>query len=113
LLNGAVDGLERLLKHHDWRARDAAISHILRIHVKYIDRVDLTGSLEHSGNVRHVHAELMEGPMSDEMRAKARELLALQKQMFRQLPARLVSDQPLDRDHDATNGRFVRNDDEE
>jgi hypothetical protein len=109
LLNGAVDALEKLLKHHDWRAREAAIQHIFRIHGKYVEKIDLSGQLEHTGSVRHVHAELVEGGMSDEMRDKARELLAMQRQMFqRQLPARL-NDPRSDLEHDPRSGRFLSN----
>jgi hypothetical protein len=105
LLNGAVDALERLLKHSDWKARDAALAHIFKISGKYIDNVNLTGTLDHTGQVRHVHAELVEGSMSDEMRDKARELLKLQRQMFqRQLPAKFNT-----ADHDPSNGRFLPN----
>jgi AcrR family transcriptional regulator len=109
LLHGAVDGLEKMLRHSDWRARDAAIEKILRIHGRYIERVDVSGTLDHTGQVRHVHAELVEGSMSDEMRQKARELLAMQRGMLqRQLPARLTSPDPNERDHHPTNGRFLR-----
>ena len=90
LLDGAVDGLEKQLKNPDWRARDSAISHILRIHGKFLDRIDFTGQLDHTGQVRHVQAELVEGSMSDEMRQKARELLALQRERLqRQLPGQV------------------------
>jgi hypothetical protein len=115
LLPGAVDTLEKLLKHPDWKARDAAISHILRIHGKYLDRIDLTGQLDHTGSVRHVQAELVdETPWTDEMRTKARELLALQRQMLqRQLPAKFAHHDPHhDRDHHPVNGRFTSTNDQ-
>jgi hypothetical protein len=106
LLQGAVEALERMLRNKDWKARDSAISHILRIHGKYIDRVDLTGQLDHTGSVRHVHAELVEGSMSDEMRAKAMELLKLQRGMLqRQLPEKFANTEHHDH-HDPLNGQF-------
>jgi hypothetical protein len=111
LLHGAVDTLERLLKHSDWRARNAALEHIFKIHGKYVERFDITGQLEH---VRPVVGELVDDqpPWSDEMRDKARELLRLQRQMFqRSLPARLAS---RDQDqHDPVNGRFMSQSDDE
>jgi hypothetical protein len=79
LLNGAVDALERLLRHNDWKARDAALQHIFRIHGRFIDKVDLT---DHRGEVRQVQGELLphEMEMTDEMRLHARQLLAVQRQ---------------------------------
>jgi hypothetical protein len=67
LLTGACDALERMLKHSDWRAREAAIHHILKVHGRYIERVDVSGSFD---QVRHVQGELVEGQMNDEMRQK-------------------------------------------
>jgi hypothetical protein len=108
LLTGACDALERLLKNPDWRAREAAIHHILKVHGRYIERVDVSGSFD---QVRHVHGELVEGQMNDEMRTKARELLALQRGMLqRSLPAKFhpsPEDHPLHREHDDITGRFT------
>ena len=80
LLNGAVDALERLLKHSDWKARNAAIEKILRVHGKYVEKFDITDRREAP---RLLQGELLaEGDeMSDEMRTKARELIALQRSM--------------------------------
>jgi len=112
LLNGAVDTLEKLLKHSDWRARDAAIQHIFKIHGRYIDKIDVTGNLDHSGRIHHVQAELVdETPWTDEMRDKARELLRLQREMLqRQLPAKFVSSH--NSHNDPVNGRFTRTHDQ-
>jgi hypothetical protein len=98
LLLGAVDALGRLLKHQDWRARDAALQHILRIHGKYIDKIDITSQVDHSGRIQHAHDHLgrfmglPEGPMTDELRVKTRELLAAVRKMRepKALPARLT-----------------------
>jgi hypothetical protein len=110
LLNGAVDALERLLKHSDWRARNAALEHVFRINSKYVERYDISGTLDHRHQVRPVQGELVDDAMTDEMRVKARELLQLQRQMFaKHLPARFAQpqeDDPLSRDH-GLNGRFL------
>jgi hypothetical protein len=83
LLHGAVDTLEKLLRHPDWKARESAVAHVLRIHGKFIDRIDVTGTLEHRGPLQLRQVELVEGSsMTDEMRAKATELLKLQRAMF-------------------------------
>jgi hypothetical protein len=49
LLNGVVEALEKLLKHSDWKARDAALSHIFRIHGRYVEKFDITDRREQSG----------------------------------------------------------------
>jgi hypothetical protein len=103
LLNGACDALERLLRHKDWRARDAALQHVFAIHGKYVQRYD-AGQL---ASIRHVQGELVEGSMTDQMREKARELLALEREALqKQLPAKFQSYDPLERDRDTT-GRFT------
>jgi hypothetical protein len=108
LLDGAINGLEKMLRHSDWRCRDSAIEKILRIHGKFIERIDVSGSLDHRAQGQRGDWELVEG-MTDEMRQKALELLRLQRGVLqRQLPARLT-----DPDRDGTNGRFISNDDEE
>jgi len=80
LLAKAVAALARLLKHPDWRARDAAVEKILRMHAKYVERIDVTGTLDHTGQVRHdVNRHLLRLPMddmTDEQRTWARQLLA-------------------------------------
>jgi hypothetical protein len=101
LLNGACDALERLLKHSDWRARDAALGHIFQIHGKYVERIDVTGP------VRHVQGALVDAPMTDEMRQKARDLLALERQMLqKQLPAKFANQEDHHDVRDAV-GRFM------
>jgi hypothetical protein len=101
----------------DWRrccvtqigdAATARSKKILRIHAKFIERIDVSGSLDHRPQGQRGDWELVEG-MTDEMRQKALELLRLQRgALQRQLPARLT-----DPDRDATNGRFISHDDEE
>jgi hypothetical protein len=89
LLTGAVDALEKMLRHKDWQARDAALEHIFRIHGKYVERIDV---FDHS---RHVQGEPADESMSDEMRQKARELLTMQRQMLQKsLPARFRTYEP-------------------
>jgi len=113
LWNAAVDALERMLRHGDWKARDAAIEKILRVHGKYVERYDITGTLSHSGPVRQVQGELVSPEMNDEIRLRARELLSLPRSMLqRQPPARLTSHDSLDRDHDPETGRSMPNGDE-
>jgi hypothetical protein len=111
LLGGAVEALEKMLKHPDWRAKDAAVEKILRVHGKYVEKFDISGTLEHTGPLQLRQVELVEGGMSDEMRAKAAALLKLQRTMFppKALPARITSHHD---EHDPVNGRFVSNDDE-
>jgi len=82
LLGEAISTLDRLLKHPDWRAKDAAIEKILRIHGRYIEKLDLVGRVEHqhtvatpSGGV--LFGELPEALMIAETRGKVRELLML------------------------------------
>jgi hypothetical protein len=106
LLNGACDALDKMLRHPNWQARDAALNHILRVHGRYIDKIDVRGHLDHA---RHVQAELVDGQMTEEMRTKARELLALQRAMYaKQLPAKFepLERDPRDHDHNAL-GRFT------
>jgi hypothetical protein len=114
LLGGAVDTLEKLLRHPDWKAKSVALEHILRIHGKFIDRIDLTGRVEHTGAFQpHHQGELVDGnSMTDEMRQKAIELLKLQRAMYppKALPARIASQDSQHHDeHHPMNGRFVPN----
>jgi hypothetical protein len=105
LLGGAVEALEKILKHPDWRAKDAAVEKILRVHGKYVEKFDITGTLEHTGPAQLRQVELVPEGMSDEMCQKARELLAMQRTMFqRALPARFPSHDP---DRHPMNGRFL------
>jgi hypothetical protein len=102
LLHGACDALEKMLRHSDWQARDAAIEKVLRVHGRYVERIDF------GGQVRHVQGE--PAPMDDAMREKARELLALQRGMLQKsLPDRFRRYEP-DSDHhderDPATGRY-------
>jgi hypothetical protein len=67
LLHGAVTALHRQLKHPDWRARDAAIEKVLRVHGRYVEKLDLTGQVDH----QHRFGVLPEAVMTDEMRHRA------------------------------------------
>lgn len=101
LLLGAVEALMRLLKHPDWRAREAAVEKVLRVHGRYIEKLDISGSLTHGGTIQHAHdhqgrftGEILTGEieLSDEMRVKARELLEMARKTraLRALPAGLT-----------------------
>ena len=75
LLGGAVDALEKLLKHPAWQARDAAIEKVMRVHGKIIDDVDVRDT------VTRVEAEVVpETGMTEQMRRRAMELLALARE---------------------------------
>ena len=76
LLGEAISTLDRLLKHPDWRAKDAAIEKILRIHGKYLERLDLVGRVDH----HHHTGSAPEIVMSEETRAQLREALTLWRQ---------------------------------
>jgi hypothetical protein len=54
-LDLGVNALIRQLRNRDWRARDAAIEKVFRLHGRYIDRVDLRGSLNYTGQITHQH----------------------------------------------------------
>jgi hypothetical protein len=116
LLGGAVEALEKMLKHPDWRAKDAAVEKILKVHGRFVEKFDITGTLEHTGPGQLRQVDLVEGgSMTDEMRQKATELLKLQRAMFppKALPARIASQDSQHHDeHHPVNGRFVPNDDE-
>jgi hypothetical protein len=95
-LDLGVNALIRQLRNKDWRARDSAIEKIFRLHGRYIDRVDLRGSLNYTGQVHHQHdhqLSLEDTPMTDELRLKAREFLTLarQQQQPKALPPRFTS----------------------
>ena len=53
LLMGAVKTLNKMLKDPDWKARDAAVEKILKMHGRFVERLDLTGSLDHTGAIAH------------------------------------------------------------
>jgi hypothetical protein len=79
-----VNALIRQLTHSDWRARDSAIEKVFRLHERYIERVDLRGSLNYTGQVHHQHDHQLRledgGPMTDELRLRASEVLTLVRQ---------------------------------
>jgi hypothetical protein len=89
LLREAVRALRKQLRHKDWRARDRAIEHVLRLHGKFVERYDISGRLSHTGQVSHQH-QLGTVPLDDmipEARQLARRLLEITRQT-RQLPPR-------------------------
>jgi hypothetical protein len=47
LLFGAVKALDKMLKSPDWRARDAAVEKILKMHGRYVDKLSISGTVEH------------------------------------------------------------------
>jgi hypothetical protein len=51
-LDLGVNALIRQLRNNDWRARDAAVEKLFRLQGRYIDRVDLRGSLNYTGQMR-------------------------------------------------------------
>ncbi len=83
LLKSANLTIKRLMKHKDWRARAWAVEQTMRVHGRYLDRLDLTGSLTHTveGQVDHRHAHVVgyipPEQMTPEVSTKVRELLAL------------------------------------
>jgi hypothetical protein len=81
LLHSAVKELAKRLKHKDWRARDAAAEKILRMHAKFVERIDITGSVDHKGAIGHAHQhQLAMGPdWTEEQRTVARLLLQSMK----------------------------------
>lgn len=98
-LDLGVNALIRQLQNKDWRARDSATEKVFRLHGRYIDRVDLRGSLNYTGQVHHQHDHQLrldeDVPMTDELRLKAREVLALvrQQQQPKALPPRFTDSQ--------------------
>jgi len=112
-LDLGVNALIRQLKNKDWRARDAAIEKVFRLHGRYIDRVDLRGSLNYTGQITHDHQlSLDDTTMTDELRLKAREVLALvrQQQAPKALPPRFTDSQLT---HHSPNGSGQDDDDED
>src|SRR5262245_51325498 len=87
LLHAALKALAKMLKHPDWRAREAAAEKILRMHARFVERIDVTGRLDHTGQVVHQHqlGVIPPGQMTDEQRVLARRLLQTTKPT-RQLP---------------------------
>lgn len=83
LLLGAIKALKKQLRSHDWRARDAAIEKVLRVHGRFLDRIDVSGEMD----VRHQHqlGTIAMDDMTSEQRRLTRELLT---SMRKSLPAR-------------------------
>ena len=82
LLETAVDTLHGLLRHRDWRARDAAVEKILKVHGRLLETI--AGRVEH----HHHTGSAPELVMSDETRAQLREALTLWRQQSpRTLPS--------------------------
>jgi hypothetical protein len=79
LLLETVATLRRLLRHQDWQANIEAVDRVLRMHGRYIEKLDIRGTVQHahSGTVGVVGAigHLSEEEMTDEMRDHARALL--------------------------------------
>jgi len=59
LLLKAFDTLHRMLSDPDWKARDAAIEKILRVHGRYIEQIAISGHVHYSGDVQHDHAHTL------------------------------------------------------
>jgi hypothetical protein len=84
-MGASVDTLVKLLKHPNWKARVDAAEILLRVNGK-LDRLNITGSLDHTGRVQHQHKHahavgiVSEENMSDRQRELARELLTLSRQ---------------------------------
>jgi hypothetical protein len=75
LLIKAVLALDRQLNHPDPWVRADAIDKALKIHGRYIEKVDLTGRLTHTGDHDHVLGIIPEEAMTDEQRDLTRKLL--------------------------------------
>jgi hypothetical protein len=114
-LDLGINALIRQLRNKDWRARDSAIEKIFRLHGRYIDRIDVRGSLSYSGQVTHQHGHhlsLEDTTMTDEMRQRAMEFLNLarQQQAPKALPPRFTDSQLT---HQSPNGSGQDDDDTE
>ena len=82
-LDLGINALIRQLRNKDWRCRSDALEKIFRLHGRYIDRIDVRGSLNYTGQITHQHhhqLRLEDTPMTDEMRQRATELLTLARQ---------------------------------
>lgn len=106
LLLSAVITLAKMLKHPDWRARDAAIEKIMRVHGKYIERLDLTGTLDHTGAIAHLHQASLVLPPADDLNPDQRRLMRELLTSYRAahpkaLPAAVLKGGEL-QDHEAT-----------
>jgi hypothetical protein len=93
LLHLAVKELAKRLKHKDWRARDAAAEKILRMHAKFVERIDITGSVDHRGAIAHAHNH--EHVLTDDQRNAIREYLQATKPVLRELPSAFTSSDSL------------------
>jgi hypothetical protein len=89
-LEVALVALYRNLRHPDPWVRADAIEKVFKIHGRYIERVDLTGQLHHTGSVEHVFGRISEEQMTDEQRDLTRKLLVATRQP-RALPPSMQS----------------------
>jgi hypothetical protein len=96
LLVKAVLSLHRELRHPDWHCRAHAREQILRLHGKWIEKLDLSGNLglDHSGVVNHQHTHsigvIPPEQVTDAVRDHLRAVLALtRKQAESRMLARL------------------------
>lgn len=99
LLGEAIRALARMLKHSDWRARDQAVQHVLKLNNRFVEHVNVTGQVAHLH-----HSQLGLVPMDDlseSERDLARQLLTSirARQTTKALPPRLTS--TTDDDHHA------------
>jgi hypothetical protein len=80
MLFEAVTALRKQLKHRDQKWVDAAIEKVFLLHGRYVQRIDVSGSL--LGHVSHQHAHgvklgvIPDEMLSDEQRVLMRQLLA-------------------------------------
>ena len=93
LLDSTVSALMVQLRNRDWRAVDAAIEKVLRIHGRYIEKIDV--GVHHTSDVVEHHVKgaialgvIPDAVMTPEIRKQARELLSATR---RQLPQHVAS----------------------
>jgi hypothetical protein len=83
LLFAAVKSLTRNFRSDNWRCRANAVEQILKMHDRFLERLDVTGQIDHAGQVTHQHGLVLgEREMSDEERQLVHRLLALRKQFL-------------------------------
>jgi hypothetical protein len=100
LLHSAVKTLAKMLKHKDWRARDAAAEKILKMHSRFVERIDVSGSVDHKGAIAHAHQHQLEesDDMTDEQRTAARLFLqSTRSTQPRALPPAFTGGSPHDK----------------
>jgi len=91
LLLEALVALAKLLKHPDWRARDAAIQTIIRPHGSTLERIAGYGVPRRGGSLSDPNTVIPAEAMSDEMRQKSRELLQLSRKALPAVVARVTA----------------------